>query len=76
MYIMFLLVYEVSFDVRKSPPKPFGHEGVEDGVEDRVEVVKDTWRISSRCRVWKLIKRLFRQTYVMLSFEDQPHLRW
>ena len=40
-----LLVQKASFDVRETSAEPLGHEGVEDGVEDRVEVVKDTWRI-------------------------------
>ena len=37
-----LLVQKTSFDVRETSAEPLGHEGVEDGVEHRIEVVEDS----------------------------------
>ena len=35
-------VDKAALDVAEAPPKSFRHEGVEDRVEDRVEVVENT----------------------------------
>ena len=38
-------VDKAALDVAEAPPKSFRHEGVEDRVEDRVEVVENTLRV-------------------------------
>ena len=64
--VLSLPVDKATLDVAEASPKSFWHQGVEDWVEDRVEVVENTWR-KSKGRVHGLEGQMS---------QNNPHVFW